>query len=201
MKIGKFIPSMFLLLLLLGASRSAQPSQTDASALEWGNPVDGVQISLRFASAKTGPSNLPEIELAIRNRGAVSRKITLGGGCGPITPGWKTAWVILIITDLQGRSQKLQDVPGPPLLASCAGALGVFAVDVAPGATTSAPLDLDCYYASDVRFEYGWAGGGRYSLRAELGSLESNELRVQFAGNAPSRRCFSGGLVVPCADK
>lgn len=199
MKTGKLTP--WILLLALGAAAFPLPAQTNQDVQKWGDPVNGMQISLYLDSAKPAAPGLPAVGLAIRNLGSASRRIVLGAVCGPLTPGWKTTFVALIITDLQGRSQKLQDVPGPPLLAGCAGLESIFHLDVAPGATSSVPLDLECYYASVVSFDYGWAGGGEYSLRAEVGSLKSNELRVHFSENVASRRCFSKGLLVPCAGK
>jgi hypothetical protein len=201
--VGLIAWSSRLLTLLLALSATAFPlsAQTNQDVQKWGDPVDGVQISLYLDSAKPEATGLPAVGLAIRNLGSASKGIVLGEVCGPLTPGWKTTFVVLIITDLQGRSQKLQDVPGPPLLAGCAGLASSFHLDVAPGATSSVPLDLECYYGSVVSFDYAWAGGGEYSLRAEVGSLKSNELRVHFSGNVASRRCFSNALVVPCAGK
>lgn len=199
MKTGKLTP--LTLLLVFSAAAFPLPAQTNQDVQQWGDPVDGVQISLYLDSAKPAAPGLPAVGLAVRNLGSASKRIDLGEVCGPLTPGWKTTFVALIITDLQGRSQKLQDVPGPPLIAGCAGLESIFHLDAAPGATSSVPLDLECYYGGVVSFDYAWAGGGEYALRAEVGSLKSNELRVHFSKTVASRRCFSKGLLVPCAGK
>jgi hypothetical protein len=186
------------------------PAQTDQGRKDWGASVEGLQISLYLTSQKTDSLGIPTVGLAIKNSGAW-RRVALGGFCGQEPPGSDTADVRLTLTNEQGGSQELEDIPGPPLVAGCAGAMAIVSVDVLPGATTSVPIDLDCYYAQKGLFDYAWAGGGEYSLRAELeirssdqsqaAMLRSNELRLQFPKDAAPRRCFSSGLEIPCHDK
>jgi hypothetical protein len=177
------------------SARSQQPQ-------DWGNPVDDVQISIYIMSAVTAPSGLPAVGLAVHNLGSIPKKILLGSWCGPVVPGAKTSSVALIVTDLQGRSRTTQDIPGPRLKPGCFGSIRVFTVDLKPGETTTVPIDLECYYVNVTRsaFNYAWAGGETYLLRAELGNLKSNDLRVLFSKDVPSRRCFENRLVVPCAN-
>lgn len=168
----------------------------------WGQAVDDLQISLYLESASAAPSGLPAVGLAIKNIRSYARKVQIGGDCGPDRPGRKTTGVTLTIADLQGQSRTLEDMPGPPLAFFCAGVVDIFSVDVPPGSTVSVPLDLDCYYVAHTLGTYAWAGGGQYYLRAEIGryGLKSNGLLVQFPPNAAPRRCFSDGLVIPCAE-
>lgn len=185
--------------------------QTDRVPRAWGEPVDGLQISLYLASGKIDRLGIPDVALAIRNLGLDMRKVALGGGCagaGPV-PGSKTSHVRLFLTDEAGQSQELEDRPGPPLIGGCAGAGWIFTVDVPGGGTSSVPIDLDCYYVQESMFVYAWAGGGTYLLRAELPlrqppgpptvqTVESNELALRFPAGAASQRCFSNGLQINC---
>ena len=131
--------------LLLAAAISGVHAQSDVAPgpTAWGPAVNDLQMSLYLASDKVDRLGIPEVGLAIRNLGSSTRKVSLGGGCGPQVPGWKTVDVRLILTDRAGRSQELEDVPGPPLIAGCGGAIAIFAVQVPARATVTVPLDLE----------------------------------------------------------
>jgi hypothetical protein len=172
---------------LLGQTPT-EPGATGATI--WGDPVGGLQMSLYLDPQQTGTSHAPAIRIGLRNVGSSEIAVILGGSCGnrKIEPNS----VKLILTDDQGKSQRLDDIGPEPIDGGCLGAMGIWKVPLSPGASFSIPINLDYFrYFSKVtsRFETGRQPGGTYSLEADLLTgantnqsidVKSNVLRVHF---------------------
>lgn len=179
------------LVAFLVTSSSFLFAQTDKSVQSWGDPVDGVQISLNLDPQKTGGASHVPLRIDLRNVGSSSVKVVLDVYCGPAS---ETTNIDLILADDQGKSQRLQNNGGPGRPGGCAGQIHFWEVPPPPGASFSTPINLDYYtYLSKVthRSETGWQPGGAYSLQVELypvrlypsppyHTTKSNVLRVQF---------------------
>jgi hypothetical protein len=104
--------------------------------VQWGKPIDGVEVSLSFDEQNSLPSAL---HVKFRNTGTSAKKIVLGGGCGPIH---ETNAITLEVTDERGQKHRFQDETSNW---PCGGRMAAYEVALLPGAEFSVPLRLENY--------------------------------------------------------
>jgi hypothetical protein len=156
------------------AYMTVEPGASGAEV--WGDPVNGLQMSLYFDQTGTNP----QLKVALRNVGSSELTVTLGIDCGwPDGPNS----VKLIFTDDQGKSQRIDYYSDPAhRRAVCAGAVEAWQVHLSPGASFSIPINTNYFgYFLPVApwsFVKGWQPGGTYLLQADLFAVKSNQLQV-----------------------
>jgi hypothetical protein len=132
----------------------------------WGDPVNGLQISLYFD--QTGTS--PQLKVGLRNVGTFDITVTLGVR-GHFLDG--PDFIQFILTDDQGKSQRIGfSDPADAHRGIGPGNVVAWQEQLTPGASFSIPVNVDYFgYFSPVKpwgFEKGWQPGGTYLLQAEL---------------------------------
>lgn len=125
------------MLFIIAAPRLT--GQADRNVAAWGDSANGLQMALSLGSQQASASELPQLNLALRNLGTSEIKVPLGGGCGVADP---TNAVLLLLTDDQGKSHELHDKTQASF---CAGAAFVNIITLAPGQYYSTALDLHNY--------------------------------------------------------
>jgi len=186
--------------LLMGSGAQAATEPGAPGATVWGDAVNGLEMSLFFDPRQTGTK--PQLRVGLRNVGSSAIELTLGSSCGSdrIEPNMIT----LVLTDDQGKSQRLTDIGPEPSLDPCTALVSssLWRETLAPSASFSIPINVD-YYKNLSRFtvsdllavkdgqqlERGWQPGRTYSVQAEfpIGPAakgphiaKSNQLRVHF---------------------
>jgi hypothetical protein len=180
---AKTIPTALLVVLAVVSVVGSLPAQTNQKAQAWGTPVSGLEMSLSLDPATVPPSAIPSILLHLRNVGADSLRILLGGGCRPRKVGPNS--VKLYLTDSSGNSKRLVDLGPPPYGAACAGAGGYLIVPLSADEEYSVPLEINNYkFLSSVthRYEQAWTPGGTYSLQAELETKSAGAIQNVWTG-------------------
>jgi hypothetical protein len=158
---------LFTSLLFLGG-------QSNAPKLDprtWGDPVNGLQIALNPAYTNSRLSKFPQFDLNFRNVTKNDLTLNLGNmlGNGQQYP----MEVVLILTDVQGKSQRLE-MRGPPV----AGRIYPYVLDVYANSVSSIRLYLDTYL--DV------LPSGQYFLEAEYQGPNDNSSGLGSSMNVPN---------------
>jgi hypothetical protein len=198
MKVPNAARWLLLLILITGCSRLL--AQTAAEPGAPGATVNGLEMSLFLDPQQTGTK--PQLRVGLRNVGSSAIELTLGSDCRAGKP--EPNMIALVLTDDQGKSQRLTDIGSEPSLDPCT-ALALSSLwreTLAPSASFSIPINVD-YYKNLSRFtvsdllavkdgqqlKKGWEPGRTYSVQAEFpigpaakGShiAKSNKLRVHF---------------------
>ena len=203
MKVPNAVRWLLLLILITGCSRLLAQTATHLGApgaTIWGDAVNGLEISIFFDPQQTGTK--PQLRIGLRNVGSSAIDLTLGSGCGAGKP--EPNMITLVLTDDQGKSQRLTDIGPEPSLDPCTAlaSSSLWRETLAPSASFSIPINVD-YYKNLSRFtvsdllavkdgqqlKRGWEPGRTYSVQAEfpIGPaakdphiVKSNQLRVHF---------------------
>jgi hypothetical protein len=133
------------------------------NAVVWGRPVDGLQMRISLDQAEGGQSKSPKFRVELRNAGEKDLLLNLGIMTRNGEQQYPTA-VSLIIVDAQGESRLLE-------LKSSLRVTDVgretLTLPLPVGATFSAPVDLDDYWAPTFKGFYTLKPG-TYSLAAQF---------------------------------
>jgi hypothetical protein len=198
MKVPNAARWLLLLILITGCSRLLAQTATEPGApgaTVWGDAVNGLELSLFFDPQQTGTK--PQLRVGLRNVGSSAIELTLGSGCGAGKP--EPNMITLVLTDDQGKSQRLTDIGPEPSLGPCTAlaSSSLWRETLAPSASFSIPINMD-YYKNLSRFTVSdllavrdgqQLPGRTYSVQAEfpIGPrakdphiAKSNQLRVHF---------------------
>jgi hypothetical protein len=198
------------LAVILISGSAARPAQTDLNTLAWGDPVNGLEISL-YTTKDATPTPVvitgsngeaitdlygheytyPDLQEIVASSNAPMLRLALRNiGSSEITVQLggrcgsgpiRTNGISLLLTDAQGKSKRLDFRPWE---VGCGGSNYGFSLSIPPGKSFSLLILLDYYW--------GWEEpSGAYSLQAILESatiaeqqlpmkVRSNVLQVQF---------------------
>lgn len=184
---------------------SSQPVCYDAiPPKDWGIAVNGLQISLSLNFSPWPSPDVPAVTLWLRNVGTSEVSVDLGGHCGLIDAqaselramAQSTENVSLILTNTEETKHLIYFAPWDGF---CAGAVGLFHLEMEPDKTVSVPIDLRYYglwppTEKDPLYK-GRQVTGTYSLKAEIsvpdaqrrGPITSNQLVFKTYCNARTR--------------
>ena len=164
------------LLVLGGLSAALQPS-----ADTWGDAVSGLQMTIYLDRPEGVPSKAPKFRVELRNAAQKDLVVNLGMMLANGKMQYPNA-VILILTDAQGKSRRL-DLREPWAIA---GRVDPFVLPIPIGATFSIPVDLDKHWAAESKeFDYKLKPG-TYSLEAQFTgrSVSQQEANLDVKGIA-----------------
>ena len=132
----------------------------------WGRSVDGLQMRISRDQAEGGQSKSPKFRVELRNAGEKDLLLNLGIMTRNGEQQYLTA-VSLIIVDAQGESRLLELKSF--LRVSDAGR-ETLTLPLPVGATFSAPVDLDDYWAPTFK-DFYTLKPGTYSLAAQFNRM------------------------------
>lgn len=138
--------------------RADPPRKIDMAGREWGDPVDGLVLSIRQI-AKEDPAELASLSIVVKNGGDTPHTISV--------PGWLFFYEIEMNAPLTpwGRESLKPERKAPPLV-----------LTLGPGDATETELPLGSLYEIQR--------GGSYRVRVstrlhEITLLRSNEIVIQ----------------------
>jgi hypothetical protein len=154
-----FVALMLTSSLILSGSTVGKQS----SAPNWGEAVDGLQMSIYAETASRPGSNPPKFRVEFRNTGESDLILRLGVMLANGKRQYPNA-VVLSLTDATGTSRQL-NLREP---FAVAGRLDPFILPMPVGASFSFSVDLDNYWAANSG-EFGYKlKPGSYSIQAQL---------------------------------
>jgi len=141
---------------------------------DWGDPVNGLQISISQAQAEGKHTGLPVLQVNLYNSGKQDLYTIPGmlqDACAPrnLAGNFK-----LTMTDSKGTVLRL----GPPFQAICEGVTEAFVLPMPAGTTFSIPIDLNAY---------SYRGADRSEMPKQLSAaLKPGEFSIQaeYSGTA-----------------
>lgn len=133
---------LFLTLLISSASTRSQ----SIGSVQWGVPVDGLQMSISAADSQN--LDVPEFQVALRNAG--KQDVTLNLGC--MLANGKVQLpqnISLNVTDAPGKTRKLKffDRRYPAI----AGRVDDYVVPLRAGSSYTLKLSLDQFWSPDTK--------------------------------------------------